>query len=189
MSGLRYIWRDRVLSATFMTLVIVALCGVTAMLILRPPQADALAELRALPLYPGVSSPSFSGNTQFQETEVRWWNTKSGGTIASDRHRNLNVTKASMTFDTDDEPGSVMEFYNDQVPGRGYWAIGSKPPGYRYLKWAAPFKMIADFSELILGDEFDHPVTFYEVNVVAVEAQPDYDARSRTTHSRAYHIE
>ena len=181
MSLLRYIWRDRLLSATFMTLVIVAVCGVTAMLILRPPQTDALAELRALPLYPGVSSPSFSDNTRFQEAEVRKWNTKNGGIIWSDRHRSLNVTKASLTFATDDEPGTVMEFYNDQVPRRGYWAVGSKPPGYRYLRWVAPFEMIADLSGLILGDELDHPITFYEVNVTAVEAQPDYDARSRTT--------
>ncbi|HYP39899.1 MAG TPA: hypothetical protein VEX13_06025 [Chloroflexia bacterium] len=163
-----------------MMLVIVAVCGVTAMLILRPPQDDALAELRALPLYPGVSSFSFSDNTRFQEAEARSWNTKNGG-IGSDRYRNLNVTKASMTFATDDEPGSVMEFYNDQVPRRGYWAVGSKPPGYRYLRWVAPFEMISDFSGLILGDELDHPITFYEVNVSAVEAQPDYDAKSRTT--------
>jgi hypothetical protein len=152
-------------------------CGALAWLVLAPAPPDALAELKSLTLYPGATSVSYKGNAQYEKIGVERW-----GNISSARQRALDITVASMTFETGDMPNAVEQFYNDQILNSGYYRMASQAPNTLYFKYETPYQFLENISDLIIRREVDHPVTFYDINLTVVEELRNSSPSTRVTH-------
>ena len=172
--------RGCLLPTIFLMLATTFVCGAFSWFVLRAPSTDALAELKTLALYPSATSASFNGNTEYEKTGQEVWET-TNGIMVSDRQRTLAITVASITFKTGDTPNIVEQFYDDQISKSGYYQIPSQPPSTRYIRYETPFQFLESISEIIFDRDINHPVTFYDINLTALEGHQSSDPSTPVT--------
>jgi hypothetical protein len=167
--------------AVFVTLVIAIVC-VAMVIILAPRPIDALSELKSLPLYPNARLSSFSGNTQYEQSGGQWWALKEAGGMGSYSPRRLNVSLATVTFETNDGPEAVLKFYDEQMTQRGYYEVSDGSALQEHLKWTHRFGALGEMVESTVGDDLiNQPRNFHNLRITATSAPSQQDARSDVT--------
>jgi hypothetical protein len=160
--------RSCVLLAVILPLVAVALCGGISILVFAPKPADAIAELKWLDIYPSATAVSISDNSYSMTDGLGWSYKGGGGVIMTDYHRSLEVTLATMMFETGEAPDSVQAFYEREVTNRQYYEVEVTAPDRQYLRYEDPYpvlELVEDFPGLYR----DRPLYFYQLTIRAVK--------------------
>jgi hypothetical protein len=100
---------------------VVALLSCGGLFLLRPPSAsDVVAELKVFPLYPGATAVDFGrpivGNSPPGRTEV-WVGSSQGASV-----NGLVIVRdyGELSFEVQDEPRRVLDFYTWEFSTRGW---------------------------------------------------------------------
>ena len=166
-------------SIVLLPLAATVLCSGFALIVFWPRQADALAELKSLPSYPGARLVNFSDNHRYTKFGSESWDMNGGGTWVSDEQRPLNVTTSSMTFETNDEPDSVRRFYGNNLPKSGYYEVLNwKLTVDQYMTWDDRFNL---FSKVLGNENIDTPFTFHSLIITPTKGLPTGSANVGTT--------
>ena len=85
-----------------------------------------------------------------------------------------------MTFETNDRPELVQAFYKDQAVSKRYFPVPHNPPDRRFMRYEYSLNGVKTIAEW-MGVE--GPVTFYQMNINAVNVTPPSESGNLTTYA------
>jgi hypothetical protein len=134
--------KRRLLAALLIALFATGVCAAIFWAAPVRPRHDLVAELKALPVYPNASAPSFDDDAN----QLLHKSPPVGPTGSSLRVRPRPETwsaGAAMTYTTDATPEIVQAFYSDALEARGWDAAARIMPDYVYTQWDSRFAGLA----------------------------------------------
>jgi hypothetical protein len=129
--------KRRLLAALLIALVATGLCAAIFFVAPARPRHDVLAELKALPVYPNATAPSFDNDAYEPLRKVRLPGPIGSVPASSPPPVEVWSASASITYTTEATPEMVQEFYSDTLHVRGWEGGGVLVPSlpeYLYLR-------------------------------------------------------